>query len=71
MKKGSDTEITEQKQIYENLTAPFNAGEKAGEIIYITKDGKTVGRTDIITEYGVEKATVADNLQKLLKKWIA
>lgn len=71
MKKGSDTEITEQKQIYESLTAPFNAGEKAGEIIYITKDGKTVGRTDIITEYGVEKATVADNLQKLLKKWIA
>lgn len=71
MKKGSDTEITEQKQIYESLTAPFNAGEKAGEIIYITKDGKTVGRTDIITEYGVEKATVADNLQKLLKKWIS
>ena len=70
MKKGSDTEITAQKQIYESLTAPFPAGEKAGEIIYITKDGKTVGRTDIITEYGVEKATVADNLQKLLKKWI-
>lgn len=70
MKKGSDTEITAQKQIYENLTAPFSAGEKAGEIVYIAKDGKTVGRTDIVTEYGVEKATVTDNLQKLLKKWI-
>ncbi len=70
MKKGSDTEITAQKQIYESLTAPFNAGEKAGEIVYITKDGKPVGKTDIVTEYGVEKATVADNLQKLLKKWI-
>lgn len=70
MKKGSDTEITAQKQIYENLTAPFNAGEKAGEMVYITKDGKTVGKTDIVTEYGVEKATVADNIQKLLKKWI-
>ncbi|MCJ7856342.1 D-alanyl-D-alanine carboxypeptidase [Lachnospiraceae bacterium NSJ-143] len=71
LKKGSQVDITEQKQVYESLKAPFDTGEKAGEIIFVDTDGNEVGRTDIVAAQGAEKAGINDNFNKVLKKWIA
>ncbi len=70
IKKGENKNITQQKQLYESLKAPFNAGEKAGEIVFISPEGKEIGKTDIVSAQGVDKATISDNFNKTLKKWI-
>ncbi len=70
VEKGQGEGITEQKHIYESLQAPFDAGCKAGEIVYYFSDGTEAGRTDIIAAQGVEKANIEQNLNNVLKKWI-
>ena len=70
IKKGQGQDITEQKQVYESLEAPFDAGCKAGEIVYYFSDGSEAGKTDIITAQGVEKATIEQNINNVIKKWI-
>ncbi|MCI2000998.1 MAG: D-alanyl-D-alanine carboxypeptidase [Clostridia bacterium] len=70
MKKGSDKKITEDRYIKDSLQAPFNKGENAGEVVYML-DGKEVGRTEIVTSEGVEKAGYTYNLGRILKKWAA
>ena len=70
VKKGQGEGITEQKHIYENIEAPFDAGTKAVEIIYTFSDGSEAGRTDIITSQGVEKAGIEQNINNVIKKWI-
>lgn len=70
IKKGQGQNITEQKQIYESLEAPFDAGSKAGEIVYYFSDGTEAGKTDIITSQGVEKAGIEQNINTVIKRWI-
>lgn len=68
-KKGENKEITSKTELTDGLKAPFDAGTKAGEIIYYY-DNTEVARADLVTEKGVEKASLNDNVLKLLNKWI-
>jgi len=66
--KGNKEQIEPKVEIIDSINAPFEKGTKAGEIIYYYQD-KEVGRTDLITEEGAEKAKLTDILQKLMIKW--
>jgi len=66
--KGNKDQIEPKIEIIDSINAPFEKGTKAGEIIYYYQD-KEVGRTDLITEEGAEKAKLTDILQKLMIKW--
>lgn len=68
VKKGSDKNLQSNVNIVEGLKAPFEKGTKVGEIIY-TYQNEEVGRSDIVTDKGVQKATLNDTFQKLLIKW--
>ena len=56
VKKGEGENIEQIINIDENLTAPISEGQKVGEVIY-SLNGEEVGRTNIVTEKGIEKKT--------------
>ncbi len=68
-KKGENKEITSKIELADGLKAPFEAGTKAGEIIYYY-DNAEAARVDLITEKAVEKASLNDTFIKLLNKWV-
>lgn len=68
-KKGENKEITSKIELIDGLKAPFETGTKAGEIIYYY-DNTEAARADLITEKAVEKASLNDNIVKLLNKWV-
>ena len=56
--------ITSEIKMEEALTAPFEAGTKAGSIVY-SLDGKVIGQVDIVTANGMEEAGFKDYLRKI------
>ncbi len=66
--KKTSGEITKEAFVIENLKAPIKANTKVGEIVY--KQGDTVvNKVDLIVKDDVEKATIFNNLSKLIKLW--
>lgn len=51
-----------------SLKAPLERGSKVGELTYVL-DGKTVGKTDLITEKSIEKANLHIILERIIKNW--
>ena len=70
VKKGDESAVTKEERLYESLTAPFEAGEKAGEAVYFV-NGNEAGRVDIVSCSPAEKAGIDDNMRKILKSWVA
>jgi len=70
LKKGAGKDITEEKFVKESLEAPFKKGEKAGEIIY-RLNGDEIGRTDIVTSEGAQKAGYVENIGRIMRLWAA
>lgn len=70
VKKGGESAVTKEERLYESLTAPFEAGEKAGEAVYFV-NGNEAGRVDIVSCSPAEKAGIDDNMRKILKSWVA
>lgn len=68
MEKGSANELTWEINAYENISAPFEAGTKAGEITYYM-NGEEKGRCDIVTSESIEKITVSEMAKRLFDKW--
>ncbi len=68
--KGASTKIEAKPQLSDGISAPFDAGTKVGEVVYYY-DGKEVGRSDVVTEKGIEKAGLNDILRKLVFLWFA
>ena len=60
--------LEEEIKISESISAPFEEGSKIGEIIY-TMNGEERGRCDVVTSQGVEKASIATMVKRMLKKW--
>ena len=51
------------------ITAPFEKGEKVGEIIY-SIDGEEIGRSDIVTSISMEKINFFEMFEHLILKWL-
>ena len=51
-----------------SLDAPVQAGERAGEIIYLI-DGQEVGRADLLTAEKIEKADIGTMLERMFRQW--
>lgn len=67
VKKGEESNITKEIVLPESLKAPFNQGEKVGEIIAKDNNGKQVGKVDLITENEVKKASIIDIYGRILR----
>lgn len=68
--KGEGKKIEATTELLEGINAPFEVGVKLGEVIY-HYDGKEVGRSDLIAEKGVGKASLADMFERLVLLWFA
>lgn len=66
--KGSKSEWETKTELLPSVKAPIAQGTKVGEMIYVL-DGKEVGRTDLISEEAVEKASIHMMLQRMMKLW--
>ena len=68
LEKGEEG-LQKEVVIYESLEVPFEKGEKAGEIAVI-RNGKEVGKCDIVTLEGCEKISLGKMMGKVMKKWV-
>ncbi len=66
--KGKNVVVDTKVELNPSIDAPFEAGTKAGEVIYFA-DGAEVGRSDLVTMESVEKAGLTDTLGIIIKKW--
>ena len=66
-KKGGGNTLEYDIEIMPFIKAPFEAGKKAGEIIYRMGD-KEVGRVDIVTANGAEKMGFAEMFIEMFRK---
>lgn len=67
VKKGNKQDIKKEIVLPEAIKAPFEKGQKVGEIIVTNNSGENLGKIDLITEVGCEKASMFDTLGKMLK----
>ncbi len=68
VEKGTTDPIEPKVQLVEAISAPFEAGAKVGEIVYMYR-GKEVGRSDLVAEAAVKKAGLPHMIGKLMIKW--
>ena len=68
--KGKHVELSGEVVIHEMLTAPVEAGQVAGEVIY-TWEGEEVGRSPLVVETSVEKASVNQMISRVFRRWLS
>jgi len=70
VKKGNSKNIQKEILLPESIDAPLEEGHKVGELI-IKIDNVEVGRTDLVIEKNIEKASIIDMLRKVIYKLLA
>lgn len=70
IKKGSESKITQEINIPDEISAPISKGEKIGEITYFL-DGNNIGTVDIISDKTVKKMGFANMSSYLFKRWLS
>jgi len=66
--KGKHVELDGEVKINEALTAPVQAGQLAGEVIY-TWEGEEVGRSQLIVQEEICKAPANVMMGRVFKRW--
>ncbi len=69
VEKGKEKEVKKIVSISENILAPVEQGQKAGEIKF-ELGGKELGRVNIITSQSVKKITVGKVFSKMVQRWL-
>lgn len=67
--KGDSKEFAKEVQISAPLKAPIREGQKIG-ILTVKKDGKEVGKVDILAGESVEVAGVFDYFNRIFNNWL-
>ena len=67
--KNDKEEIEQNVEIYSNVFAPIQTGQKVGEIIYKTKAGEEIGKVNLITTEEIDKYGFGTMTRDLYKKW--
>jgi D-alanyl-D-alanine carboxypeptidase (penicillin-binding protein 5/6) len=68
MKKGEKGKIVREPRFDSNITAPAEEGKKVGQMVYFM-DGKEIGKTDIVLETKVEKASAFRLFFRMIVQW--
>lgn len=64
IRKGDSREIEKEIILPEKINAPYEKGQKFGEIV-LKNNGKEVGRVNLVTEEGMNKASIIDMFKKV------
>ena len=69
--RGENLENIHSKlQLDESLSPPFEAGTKAGRLIYYLDDTE-IGEVPIVTKEGIQKAGFSDYLEKVYRNFMS
>lgn len=68
VKKGSKDGFEITRDIPSSAKAPLKKGESVGKVI-ISRNGNVVKEIDVITQVDIEKMSVKDGLNKIVKAW--
>ena len=66
--KGNNTELEKIMALHDSVAAPVEVGTVVGEIIY-TYEGIEIGRTALVAEEAVEKASLGDMARRIFDIW--
>ncbi|MCC5909915.1 MAG: D-alanyl-D-alanine carboxypeptidase [Clostridiaceae bacterium] len=69
VKKGDESKVKKEVILPEYMKAPIAKGAKVGEVI-VTLDGREVGKVDIVTNEGVERASVINMMNRMFKAMV-
>lgn len=69
LKKGEESNIVQNVNLPEEITAPINEGDKLGEISY-SLNGETIAEIDIVAKNSVAKIDLPHMLQYVFNSWI-
>lgn len=67
--KGTQGSVESVPDIPARVSAPIQAGQKLGEIVY-TFNGEELGRSDLVAANDVEKASFIDMTRRMPKLWL-
>ncbi len=70
IRKGQESQIVQETNIPETITAPVSQGEKIGEINYFL-DGNQIGCVDIVSDRTVKKIGFVNMGSYLIKRWFS
>ncbi|MDR3090703.1 MAG: D-alanyl-D-alanine carboxypeptidase [Clostridiales bacterium] len=70
VEKSNSKAMESRVETLPGLSAPVEAGAKAGEIIY-TFEGEEVGRSDLVTAEAAGRAGLADMMNRLFYEWVS
>lgn len=70
LKKGEESNIVQNVNLPEKITAPINEGDKLGEISY-SLNGETIATIDIVSKNSVAKIDLPHMLQYVFNSWIS
>ena len=69
LKKGEESNIEQNINLPDEISAPINEGDKLGEISY-SLNGETIATIDIVAKNSVDKIDLPHMLQYVFKSWI-
>lgn len=67
VKKGGEQDMKKEIVLPKTIKAPFEKGQKVGEIIVTNNSGENLGKVDLVTEVECKKASMLNTLGKILK----
>lgn len=70
LKKGEESNIVQNVNLPEEITAPINEGDKLGKISY-SLNGETIATVDIVAKNSVAKIDLPHMLQYVFNSWIS
>ena len=68
IKKGTNSEISQELIINENITAPISEGDVLGSITYTFADKSSL-KSNLIANKSIEKVTLWNLTTRLYKMW--
>lgn len=68
VKKGDRNQFEVTQELPNVLSAPLKKGESVGKVI-ISRDGNVVKEIDVVTQIDLEKMSLIDGIEKIVKAW--
>ena len=68
IKKAKNNNISQNIEIFNNISAPITKGQKVGELTF-SLDDKVIARVDLVSAKDVDKYSLGTMMKKVYKSW--
>lgn len=69
LQKGFDTDIVQNLNIPDTISAPVKKGDKLGEVVY-TLNGETISTIDVVSKEDIEKIDFFNMTKHVFNRWL-